>query len=100
MDEHTKLSVLFTELQRQTESIVKCLNELPIDYKLAERCSYIDQEVCNLIDWHEEQKGILKKYEIEKSYTLGSVSRLTAQLDVLNEDVYDFRLRGSSHDQQ
>jgi septal ring factor EnvC (AmiA/AmiB activator) len=73
-------------LDVRSEEIAADLRDLPMDYKLAERYTQIDQEIYELEEWYERVKK--EKKEMEER-----LKRVDKDLRFLNNDVQRFKIR-------
>jgi hypothetical protein len=73
-------------LDVRIEEIAVDLRDLPIDYKLAERYTQIDQEIYEMHEWYER----VKKERIQMEERL---RRVSGNLQDLDNDVNRFKLR-------
>ena len=60
MDEHAELKDAYQGLEARADDIALSLRELPIDYKLADKCADIGFAVEDIKEWYEKRKRILK----------------------------------------
>ena len=74
------------DLDTRIEQIAVDLRDLPIDYKLAERYTQIDQEIYEMHEWYER----VKKERIQMEERL---RRVSGNLQDLDNDVNRFKLR-------
>jgi chromosome segregation ATPase len=79
-------------LEVRLEEIGVDLQELPTDYKLAERYTDIDQEVYEMLEWYERIKR--EKLTMEKH-----LKRVDRELRMFNNDVQNLKLREFSRAQ-
>jgi len=79
-------------LEVRLEEIGVDLQELPTDYKLAERYSKIDQEIYEISDWYERVKKQRRIIE-------DRVEKTKQDLRSLNHEVKNLKLREFSRDQ-
>jgi len=80
------------DLTTMSEEIAADLRDLPTDYKLAERCLEIDQEVYDMLEWYEQIKR-------ERRMMDARAKKVEAKLKKLNNDVQSLKLREFSHAQ-
>ena len=76
-------------LDVRIEEIAVDLRELPMDYKLAERYTEIDQEIYEMLEWYERVKKERKLMEER-------LRRVDMELKHLNNDVQRLKLRAFS----
>ena len=74
------------DLDTRIEQIAVDLRDLPIDYKIAERYTQIDQEIYEMHEWYER----VKKERIQMEERL---RRVSGNLQDLDNDVNRFKLR-------
>ena len=74
------------DLDTRIEQIAVDLRDLPIDYKLAERYTQIDQEIYEMHEWYERVKK--ERIQMEER-----VRRVSGNLQDLDNDVNRFKLR-------
>jgi chromosome segregation ATPase len=74
------------DLEVRSEEVAAELRELPMDYKLAERYTQIDQEIYEMQEWYER----VKRERIQMEERLAHVSR---NLQNLDNDVNRLKLR-------
>lgn len=79
-------------MEVQLEEIAVDLQDLPTDYKLAERYSEIDQEIYEISEWYERVKKQRRIIE-------GRVEKTKQDLRSLNHEVKNLKLREFSRDQ-
>ena len=79
-------------MEVQLEEIAIDLQELPTDYKLAERYRQIDQEIYEISDWYEKVKKQRKIVEER-------LKNAKQDLRTLNHEVKNLKLREFSRDQ-
>jgi chromosome segregation ATPase len=79
-------------MEVQLEEIAIDLQELPTDYKLAERYRQIDQEIYEISKWYEKVKKQRKIVEER-------IENIKWDLRTLNHEVKNLKLREFSHDQ-
>jgi DNA-binding transcriptional regulator GbsR (MarR family) len=80
-------------LDVRMEEIAADLQELPTDYKLAERYTQIDQEIYEMTEWY-------KKVKQEKKWMEERLERADKELRFLNNDIQRFKLREFSRAQR
>jgi chromosome segregation ATPase len=73
-------------LDVRIEEIAAELRELPMDYKLAERYTQIDQEIYEMYEWYERVKR--ERIQMEKR-----LKRVSGDLQNLDNDVNRLKLR-------
>ena len=74
------------ELEVRSEEVAAELRELPMDYKLAERYTQIDQEIYEMQEWYEKVKR--ERIQMEKR-----LRRVSGDLQNLDNDVNRLKLR-------
>jgi chromosome segregation ATPase len=79
-------------MEVQLEEIAIDLQELPTDYKLAERYRQIDQEIYEISEWYEKVKKQRKIVEER-------IENIKWDLRTLNHEVKNLKLQEFSHDQ-
>ncbi len=99
MDEHAELKDAYQGLEARADDIALSLRELPIDYKLADKCADIEFAVEDIKEWYEKRKRDFEEYESEKKFVLDRIELIDAHLKRLNNDVETLKLREFSHDQ-
>ena len=99
MEVHAEFKDKCQDLESRSEQIVNELRELPVDYRLAERYTILDQEVYDLQCWYDDKKREFEKYEKEREVMENKVKRLTKEFKMLNNDVQNLKLREFSRDQ-
>ena len=80
-------------LDVRMEEIAADLQELPTDYKLAERYTQIDQEIYEMTEWY-------KKVKQEKKWMEERLERADKELRFLNNDIQRLKLREFSRAQR
>jgi chromosome segregation ATPase len=80
-------------LEVMSEEIAADLKKLPMDYRLAERYTKLDQEIYDISMWYEKIKKQKKRVE-EK------LKHVEHELRLLNNDVQNFKLREFSRAQR
>ncbi len=88
------------DLEIRSDEIAVELQELPLNYKLAERYNELDQEVYDLICWYDDKKLYFEQYERERKVMENKVKRLGKDLKFLNNDVQTIKLQEFSHAQR
>lgn len=78
-------------MEVQLEEIAVDLQDLPTDYKLAERYSQIDQEIYEISEWYEK---VRKQWKIVEE----RLKNTKQELRLLNHDVKNLKLREFSRD--
>ena len=73
-------------LEVRSEEVAAELRELPMDYKLAERYTQIDQEIYEMQEWYEKVKR--ERIQMEKR-----LRRVSGDLQNLDNDVNRLKLR-------
>ena len=99
MDEHAELKDAYQGLEARADDIALSLRELPIDYKLADKCADIEFAVEDIKEWYEKRKRDFEEYESEKKFVLDRIELIDTHLKRLNNDVETLKLREFSHDQ-
>ena len=94
MEEHVELKDAYQGLEARADDIALSLRELPIDYKLADKCAEIEFAVEDIKEWYEKRKKDFEEYESEKKFVLDKI-----ELKKLYNDVETLKLREFSHDQ-
>ena len=79
-------------MEVQLDEIAIDLQELPTDYKLAERYKQIDQEIYEISKWYEKVKKQRKIVEER-------IKNTKQDLRTLNHEVKNLKLQVFSHDQ-
>ena len=80
------------DLEVRLEEIAVDLQELPTDYRFAERYVEVDQEVYEMVKWYEKIKNEKKKMEER-------LRRVEHEMKLLNNDLQSLKLREFSHAQ-
>lgn len=73
-------------MEVQMEEIAVDLQELPTDYKLAEKYTGIDQEIYDISEWYENVKK-------ERKIVEERLKNLKRDLTILNHEVKNLKLR-------
>lgn len=73
-------------LEVRLEEVASDLQDLPTDYKLAERYANIDQEVYEMLQWYEHVKR-------ERVFMERRLREVDHTLRMLNNDVQSLKLR-------
>ena len=80
------------DLEVRLEEIAVDLQELPTDYKFAERYIEVDQEVYEMVKWYEKIKNEKKKMEER-------LRRVEYEIKLLNNDLQSLKSQESSRAQ-
>jgi DNA-binding transcriptional MerR regulator len=99
MDEHAELKDAYQGLEARADDIALSLRELPIDYKLADKCADIGFAVEDIKEWYEKRKKDFEEYELEKKLVLDKIELIDTHLKKLYNDVETLKLQVFSHDQ-
>jgi hypothetical protein len=99
MDEHAELKDAYQGLEARADDIALSLRELPIDYKLADKCAEIEFAVEDIKEWYEKRKKDFEEYELEKKLVLDKIELIDTHLKKLYNDVETLKLQEFSHDQ-
>jgi chromosome segregation ATPase len=81
------------DLEVRGEELAADLRQLPMDYKLAERYTEIDQEIYEMMEWYERMKR--EKREMEER-----LRRVEWAMKLLNNDIQDYKLYQFSREQK
>jgi hypothetical protein len=100
MEHHAEFKDVCQDLEIRSGEIAVELQELPLNYKLAERYNELDQEVYDLICWYDDKKLYFEQYERERKVMENKVERLGKDLKFLNNDVQTIKLQEFSHAQR
>ncbi len=93
MEHHAEFKDVCQDLEIRSDEIAVELQELPLNYKLAERYNELDQEVYDLICWYDDKKLYFEQYERERKVMENKVKRLGKDLKFLNNDVQTIKLQ-------
>jgi len=99
MDEQAELKDAYQGLEARADDIALSLRELPIDYKLADKCADIGFAVEDIKEWYEKRKKDFEEYELEKKLVLDKIELIDTHLKKLYNDVETLKLQVFSHDQ-
>ena len=80
MEEHAELKDAYQGLEARADDIALSLCELPIDYKLADKCADIEFAVEDIKEWYEKRKKDFEEYESEKKFVLDRIELIDAHL--------------------
>ena len=85
---------VFTDLETRIDELSGILQDLPTDYRLAERYMNIDQEIYAVSEWVKANHN-----EVDQKDMDTKVSNIYSDLDTLALDIQYFKSRVSSRDQ-
>lgn len=92
MDDHVEFKDRCDEIESSLECISSELRQLPSNYKLIEQYTKIDQEVCEISEWCENNKIFLEKYNIEKKIIDEKLKNLENNTKFLNHETQNFKM--------
>jgi chromosome segregation ATPase len=103
IDAHAEFKDTCQELETRIDEIAVDLRDLPTDYKLAEKYTDIDREICEVSEWYERKKQELintrKRYWNERNAMEARAYKINDDIKKLNNEVQTLKLREFSHAQ-